>query len=312
MPGRRPGCWRTPWAVPSRPGDRAGAVAATWRRLAVAASVVLLGRVVSAHRTSTAGHGRLVGGWLGCAVLGVSASARSRSRRRARRTGRGARGAAARGDSRDEDTFSAALARDPAPGRCRRRANRSAGQGRDRRLRRELRQGGARRTPRSRPGHAELRAGTAGLRSAGFSARSGYLTSPTFGGLSWLAHSTLQTGLRVDTQQRYDRVIAGPDHAHAGFRAAGWRTVCDIPANHEDWGPARTFYHCDATYDARSSAYAGPPFGYATVPDQYTLAELARRSWHAPSRHRSWPRSTSCRAMRPGPPPPHRRLGPAG
>ena len=35
------------------------------------------------------------------------------------------------------------------------------------------------------------------LQAAGFSARSGFLTSPTFGGLSWLAHSTLQSGVRV-------------------------------------------------------------------------------------------------------------------
>ncbi len=42
--------------------------------------------------------------------------------------------------------------------------------------------------------------GTDALAAAGFGARSAFLTSPTFGGTSWLAHSTLQTGLWVDRQ----------------------------------------------------------------------------------------------------------------
>ena len=43
-----------------------------------------------------------------------------------------------------------------------------------------------------------LDSGTRRLQSAGFSSRSGWLTAPTFGGLSWLAHSTLQSGLWVE------------------------------------------------------------------------------------------------------------------
>jgi hypothetical protein len=34
------------------------------------------------------------------------------------------------------------------------------------------------------------------------------LTSPTFGGISWLAHSTLQSGLWIDNQQRYNQLVA--------------------------------------------------------------------------------------------------------
>ena len=54
---------------------------------------------------------------------------------------------------------------------------------------------------------AVLDRGTAQLRAAGFSSRSAFLTSPTFGGLSWLAHSTLQSGVRVDGQRRYDQLV---------------------------------------------------------------------------------------------------------
>ncbi|MGZ6671433.1 MAG: CDP-alcohol phosphatidyltransferase family protein, partial [Solirubrobacteraceae bacterium] len=51
---------------------------------------------------------------------------------------------------------------------------------------------------------AVLDRGTAQLRAGGFSSRSAFLSSSTFGGLSWLAHSTLQSGIRIGTQRGYD------------------------------------------------------------------------------------------------------------
>ena len=54
---------------------------------------------------------------------------------------------------------------------------------------------------------AVLDAGTEQLAAAGFSARSGWLTSSTFGGGSWLAHATLQSGTWVDTQGRYNELV---------------------------------------------------------------------------------------------------------
>ena len=68
---------------------------------------------------------------------------------------------------------------------------------------------------------AVLDRGDAQLRAAGFSSRSAFLTSPTFGGLSWLAHSTLQSGVRIDGQRRYDQLVdERPPHAHAGRSSA--------------------------------------------------------------------------------------------
>ena len=127
-----------------------------------------------------------------------------------------------------------------------------------------------------------LTAGTAGLRTAGYSARSAWLTSPTFGGISWLAHSTLQSGLWVSSQQRYDQLLdtatsASPRLTLAGaFSRAGWRTVDVIPANRHDWPEGQAFYGYDTVYDARTLGYAGPGFGYAPMPDQYTLSAFDR------------------------------------
>lgn len=122
-----------------------------------------------------------------------------------------------------------------------------------------------------------LDAGTSRLGEAGFSSRSAFLTSPTFGGISWLAHSTLQSGLWVDSQRRYDDLMA-TDRAtlSATFKRAGWRTVGDVPSNRQDWPDGTSFYRYDTVYDARNVGYAGPGFSYASMPDQYVLSAFQR------------------------------------
>lgn len=124
---------------------------------------------------------------------------------------------------------------------------------------------------------AVLKDGTASLNAEGFSARSAFLTSPTFGGISWLAHSTLQSGLWVDSQQRYNQLLTSNRLTLSGaFKQAGWRTVSDIPSDTIDWPQGARFYHYDALYDSRNVGYRGPNFSYATMPDQYALAAFAR------------------------------------
>src|SRR5205823_9682478 len=81
-----------------------------------------------------------------------------------------------------------------------------------------------------------LDTGTSRLRAAGFSSRSAWMTSPTFGGISWLAHSTLQSGLWIDNQQRYNKLVASDRFTLSdAFKRAGWRTVGYLPANDHDW-----------------------------------------------------------------------------
>jgi hypothetical protein len=116
------------------------------------------------------------------------------------------------------------------------------------------------------------------LAAMGYSARSGWLRSPTFGGISWLAHSTLQTGLWIDSQQRYDSVLAGQRfNLSQAFARAGWRTVSDIPSDDGSWAEGRHFYGFDRMYNARNVGYDGPRFSYARIPDQFTLKTFAER-----------------------------------
>ena len=124
---------------------------------------------------------------------------------------------------------------------------------------------------------AVLRRGTASLARAGWSTRSAWLTAPSFGGVSQLAHSTLQSGLWVNTEQRYAELVASHRFTLSdAFDKAGWRTVNDSPEDDVAWPPGRQFYHYDQLYDRRNVGYHGPAFSYASMPDQYTLAEFQR------------------------------------
>ncbi len=124
---------------------------------------------------------------------------------------------------------------------------------------------------------AVLRRRTASLARAGWSTRSAWLPSPTLGGISWLVHSTLQSGLWVDTEQLHAELVGSRRFTLSdAFNKAGWRTVSDAPSDDDYWPAGTSFYHFDQLYDRSNVGYHGPRFSYATMPDQYTLAAFQR------------------------------------
>ncbi|RZU49273.1 hypothetical protein EV385_1015 [Krasilnikovia cinnamomea] len=121
--------------------------------------------------------------------------------------------------------------------------------------------------------------GTRQLTAAGFATRSAWLTSPTFGGYSWLAHSTLQSGLSIDNQQRYRSLVSTDRLTLTGaFKRAGWDTVGFEPNNTYAW-PEGDFYGYQRVWDARNLGYRGPQFSWSRMPDQYTLAAMQRNEF---------------------------------
>ncbi|MFH8494685.1 sulfatase-like hydrolase/transferase [Streptomyces coeruleorubidus] len=119
---------------------------------------------------------------------------------------------------------------------------------------------------------------TEALAKAGFHARSGWLTSATYGGSSWLGHSTTMSGLWIDNQRRYRTVTAG-DHLTLtkAFRKTGaWDTVGVMPGVQKGW-PEEKWYGLDKLYDAFDLGYRGPKFSWSTMPDQYALEAFQRR-----------------------------------
>ena len=140
-------------------------------------------------------------------------------------------------------------------------------------------------TPFSKAVDGVLNEGTQRLQAAGFSSRSAFLTSPTFGGLSWLAHSTFQSGLWIDNQRRYNDLVGSSRFTLSdAFKRAGWRTVGDVPSNTGAWRQGTSLYHYDQLYNARNVGYKGPKFSYAAMPDQYILSAFQRMELDKPHR----------------------------
>ncbi|MFE5815384.1 CDP-alcohol phosphatidyltransferase [Streptomyces sp. NPDC056479] len=123
-----------------------------------------------------------------------------------------------------------------------------------------------------------LDTGTEALAKAGFHAKSGWLTSATFGGNSWLGHSTTLSGLWIDNQQRYRTVMAS-DHLSltSVFKKTGeWDTVGVMPGVQKAW-PEQKYYGLDKVYNAFQLGYRGPKFSWSTMPDQYALEAFQRQ-----------------------------------
>jgi phosphatidylglycerophosphate synthase len=132
---------------------------------------------------------------------------------------------------------------------------------------------------------AALAEGNKRLKSAGFSSRSGFLTSATYGGISWLAHSSLQSGLWVNNQDRYNQLLPAKRFTLAeAFRQAGWRTVADDPSNDRPWPQGKAYYHYDQVYNRYQVGYHGPTFTYASMPDQYIFSAFTRLELAKPHR----------------------------
>ncbi|MEU0333016.1 CDP-alcohol phosphatidyltransferase [Streptomyces sp. NPDC006193] len=123
-----------------------------------------------------------------------------------------------------------------------------------------------------------LDARTEALAEAGFHAKSGWLTSATYGGSSWLGHSTTMSGLWISNQQRYRTVMAS-DHlslTEAFRRTGAWDTVGVMPGVQKGW-PEQKWYGLDKVYNAFELGYRGPKFSWSTMPDQYALQQYQER-----------------------------------
>jgi len=110
------------------------------------------------------------------------------------------------------------------------------------------------------------------IRDAGFAIRSGWMTSPTEGGQSWLAHGTLATGLWTSDHGRYNAMIASGHKWLFHFAAeAGYRTATIMPAITVGW-PESSAMGFELIYPAADIPYKGERFNWVTVPDQFTLS----------------------------------------
>jgi hypothetical protein len=128
----------------------------------------------------------------------------------------------------------------------------------------------------SAPVLSQLKQDDGKLAAAGFAARSGFLSSPTFGGGSWLAHSTFLSGVWIDNQQRYRSLVATDRLTlTSAFKRAGFRTVGVEPGVTFAW-PEGAFYGYDQVWDSHKLDYHGPALSWSTMPDQYVMSQFQK------------------------------------
>ncbi|MET0279516.1 MAG: CDP-alcohol phosphatidyltransferase family protein [Steroidobacteraceae bacterium] len=103
---------------------------------------------------------------------------------------------------------------------------------------------------------------------------SAYVSSPTFGGSSWLAHLSLLSGIETRGPQDYDLLMSAQRASlPALFSQAGYRAIAWMPGLKSNW-PEGAFYHFDQIYGTDALNYQGPPFGWWKIPDQFSLSQL--------------------------------------
>lgn len=134
---------------------------------------------------------------------------------------------------------------------------------------------------------------------------SAYVRSPTFGGASWLAHSTFFTGRPVRDNGTYNLLLTQDCEVMTkAFARGGYRILSLMPGLKRDW-PEGSFYGFDAIIGERALDYGGPDFGWWRIPDQYAIAKLdaleLRKEPRAPI-FLFFPTITSHMPFRPTPP----------
>lgn len=114
------------------------------------------------------------------------------------------------------------------------------------------------------------------LAAEGLYVATGKLLSSTQGGQSWYAHGTVVSGLWLNTQLRYDLLMASERETMVDdFRRAGYSTAAVMPAITTQWPEGERLGY-DQVYTAANIDYQGPPLYWVTMPDQFTMSFLQK------------------------------------
>ena len=114
---------------------------------------------------------------------------------------------------------------------------------------------------------------------AGFGVATSTLAAPIQGGGSWLAHATLAAGVHIGDGLAFavlQQTDPPPQTMAWFFQQAGYRTVLVQPGTTRPW-PEGEVVGFQQKYYAPALGYRGPPFGWATMPDQYVVDFVHRQ-----------------------------------
>lgn len=112
------------------------------------------------------------------------------------------------------------------------------------------------------------------VEARGMSIATGLLRSPSQGGMSWLGHATVLSGLWLENQLRYDLLLASDRHTLIDdFEAAGYRSAALMPQITLAW-PEGTRLGYEQIVARKDIDYRGPPLNWVEMPDQFTWSVL--------------------------------------
>jgi hypothetical protein len=115
------------------------------------------------------------------------------------------------------------------------------------------------------------------LEAAGFHVASDFVTSPTYGGFSWFAHMTWDTGVKV-ISHLHSQILdeLHPPALADRFREAGYLPVLVMPGTTRSWPGMDDYYGFRNHFFAWQMGYRGPRYGWAPMADQYTLYHIQK------------------------------------
>lgn len=117
------------------------------------------------------------------------------------------------------------------------------------------------------------------LATAGFHVASDFITSPTYGGFSWFAHATLDSGVKVISHLHSQLLDEQKPRGFADhFRDAGYLPLLVAPGTTRPWPGMDDYYGFQNHYFSWEFGYQGPRYGWPTMADQFVLYHIQKEA----------------------------------
>ncbi|HTU59566.1 MAG TPA: sulfatase-like hydrolase/transferase, partial [Polyangiales bacterium] len=115
------------------------------------------------------------------------------------------------------------------------------------------------------------------LEAEGFHVASDFITSPTYGGFSWFAHSTLDSGVKVISHLHSQLLDERRPRGFADyFRDGGYKPLLVMPGTTRPWPGMDDYYGFHDHYFSWEFGYQGPRYGWPTMADQFVLYHIQK------------------------------------
>lgn len=115
------------------------------------------------------------------------------------------------------------------------------------------------------------------LSARGWHGASSFLSSPAFGGRSWLADATLLAGMRIPNQEQYDAyLVSGSRNLSHRLGELGYHRILAASGTQYSTPDWESIHEFDSYLLEEDFGYRGPFITFGRMPDQYLLYRTAK------------------------------------